>query len=333
MLKEWKNDVSVLLIFFVRDEVFAKTFEAVRKARPRRLLLYQDGPREGRSDDLVGIQKCREIAENIDWECEVHKNYQMKNWGCDPATFYSHKWAFSIVDKCIILEDDCVPSQSFFPYCKELLDKYEFDERINRICGMNNIGVSEDCPYSYFFSNVGSVWGWATWKRVANTWDEGYTFLNDKYHMDALALINNHKDYGNFLKTSIRHSSSGKPHWETIVSFNSLLNSTLNIIPKENMISNIGITENATHALSDIRVVPKELRKIFYMKTYEIVFPLKHPQYIVNNLKYVNLLSKQFGKNNQFSKIQRIFETVFLRLKYVDFKTNIKSLMKKIKLK
>ena len=137
-MKPWKNDVAVLLIFFTRDDVFAKTFAAVKEARPRKLLLWQDGPREGRPNDMQGIQRCREIAEDIDWECEIYKNYQEKNWGCDPSTFYSHKWAFSIVDKCIILEDDCVPAQSFFPFCKELLDRYEKDLRINRICGFNH---------------------------------------------------------------------------------------------------------------------------------------------------------------------------------------------------
>ena len=124
-MKPWGIDVAVLLTFFVRDDTFEKVFESVRKARPRVLLLWQDGPRENRPDDIEGIEKCLKIAENVDWECEVHKNYHDKNMGCDPSTHFSHKWAFSIVDKCIILEDDIVPSQSFFPFCKELLDKYE----------------------------------------------------------------------------------------------------------------------------------------------------------------------------------------------------------------
>ena len=74
-------DVSVLLLFFARPEPFAKVFEQVRKARPARLFLYQDGPREGNATDAENIRKCREIAENIDWECEVHKLYQEKNIG------------------------------------------------------------------------------------------------------------------------------------------------------------------------------------------------------------------------------------------------------------
>lgn len=63
--------------------------------------------------------------------------------GCDPSTHLSHKWAFSIVDKCIILEDDIVPSLSFFPFCIELLNRYEDDKRIDRICGMNLLGTYE----------------------------------------------------------------------------------------------------------------------------------------------------------------------------------------------
>ena len=135
----WETDVNVLLIFFTRADVFEKCFEAVRAVKPRRLLLWQDGPRENRPDDIEKIEKCRKIAENIDWDCEVHKCYNEKNYGCDPSTFYAHKWAFSIVDKLIVLEDDVVASSDFFRFCKELLDKYENDERIARICGMNEI--------------------------------------------------------------------------------------------------------------------------------------------------------------------------------------------------
>ena len=40
-----KIDVAVLILFFNRPEHLKKVFEEVRKARPSRLFLYQDGPR------------------------------------------------------------------------------------------------------------------------------------------------------------------------------------------------------------------------------------------------------------------------------------------------
>ena len=63
-MDKWEIDVAVLCIFFARPDQFAKSFERVRKVRPRVLLLWQDGPRDGRPDDIENIAKCRKIAEN-----------------------------------------------------------------------------------------------------------------------------------------------------------------------------------------------------------------------------------------------------------------------------
>lgn len=105
------TDVSVLMLFFNRADSLQQVFEAVRQAQPARLFLYQDGPRGER--DMPGIEACRRVVENIDWPCEVHRLYQEKNYGCDPSGFMSQQWAFSLTDKCIVLEDDVVPSPSF----------------------------------------------------------------------------------------------------------------------------------------------------------------------------------------------------------------------------
>lgn len=301
----WEQDINVLIIFFVREDVLKETFEAVRKARPRRLLLWQDGAREGRKDDVEDIEKCRKIVENIDWKCEVYKNYQTKNWGCDPSTFYSHKWAFSVVDKCIILEDDCCPSQSFFRFCKEMLDKYENDERISRIIGMNNLGVYEDTPYDYFYAKTGSC-GWATWKRVAKTWDETYSFLNDNYHMNLL-LANNGPAFQKYWYLCKKHSET--PHWETIVGMSMLLNSSMNIISKKNLIKNIGITENATHTVSDKRLIPSKHMKFYNLESYELSFPLNHPPYVVESKGYMKKF-KNVLSSTWINKLELLYRMI-----------------------
>ena len=94
-----KIDVAVLMLFFNRPDHFQKVFDEVRKARPAKLFLYQDGARGER--DVPGIEACRQIAsdENIDWECEVHRSYQTKNQGCDPSGHLSQnglsRWSTS----------------------------------------------------------------------------------------------------------------------------------------------------------------------------------------------------------------------------------------------
>ena len=114
-MKPFLVDVPVLILFFNRPQQLSQVFEQVRNARPSKLFLYQDGPRG--EHDLPGIKACREVTDQIDWDCKVHRMYQEKNYGCDPSEYISQKWAFSMVDKCIVLEDDDVPSVSFFTFC------------------------------------------------------------------------------------------------------------------------------------------------------------------------------------------------------------------------
>ena len=312
-INKWEIDVNVLIIFFIRDEVLKETFEAVRKARPRRLLLWQDGARDNRPDDVERINKCRQIVENIDWDCEVYKNYQTRNWGCDPSTFYSHKWAFSLVDKCIVLEDDCVPSQSFFPFCKELLDRYEYDTRINRICGMCQVDVFDNYPYDYTFASFGSVWGWATWKRVADLWDENYSFLDDAYMMKLFLEREGEKGDEAYLELTKSFRNADVAHWEQIQTFARVLNSQLCIIPTTNLIHNNGLGEDSTHSKTSLASITKKHRNLFYRESKDISFPLRHPKYVMQNKLYEKSYHKMAKPDIETYILK--FKRLFVRIK------------------
>ena len=148
-MKDARIDVPVLFLFFARPKTTQKVFDAIKQARPSKLYLYQDGAREGREDDVKRVAECRKIVEQIDWDCEVHKQYLTQNQGCDPSEFLSIKWMFETEEYGIILEDDDVPSQSFFPFCKELLEKYKNDDRIQMVCGYNPIDRYEAIQEDY----------------------------------------------------------------------------------------------------------------------------------------------------------------------------------------
>ena len=317
-------DVPVLIIFFARSSTLERVFASVKTARPSKLLLWQDGPREGRPDDIEGIKKCGEIVENIDWECEVYRNYNECNWGCDPSTFYSHKWAFSIVDNCIILEDDMVPSQSYYRFCKELLDKYEFDERVNHICGVNPLGVHEDCPADYFFAYNGTG-GWASWRRVAQGWDEEYSFLDKEYYLKNLKNCRGSL-FNQSLSTALQRRQTGKAYWESILGFNCMLNNRLVIISKKNLIENIGVTEGATHG-SDLRLLDKATRSIFLQKAQDIAFPLKNQEYVVPDESYVKKYYRLMGVGHPWLRFFRNCEYIMNCIRYGQF---INKLKKKI---
>lgn len=294
-MQNWELDCAVLCIFFARPEQFKRTFEQVKRAKPRTLLLWQDGPRKDRPDDMENIEACRKIAEDIDWVCEVHKNYHSENMGCDPSTHLSHKWAFSIVDKCIVLEDDLVASDSFFRFCKEMLDKYENDTRVGRICGTNLLG-EYDIPYDYFFAISGHSHGWASWKRVADTWETEYDFLDDRY--TVLCMENNAFDKERQKKwTALCRSrkSAGVPYWEEIVGASSLCQSQLIIYPSKNLITNVGIDANSTHAPGDIKTLPKKVQSFFDIRNYELTFPLKSPPYVIADRVFAKKCAEKYS--------------------------------------
>lgn len=327
----WKIDVAVLLIFFSRPGCFAQVFEQVKAARPSKLFLYQDGPREGNERDVAGIAKCREIALDIDWECEVHTFFQEKNFGCDPSEYIAQKWAFEHVDKCIILEDDDVPSQSFFPFCRELLDRYEHDDRINMICGMNNLETT-DSPYSYLFCETGSIWGWATWKRVTDEWEPNYDILDDEYNLGLLTeyLDDRGLGYKNRLKVWHHNRNSGVEHYEAILGINQFLRGRLNIVPTKNMINNIGNTpEGSTHSTSDIKMIPRGLRRIYTMKRYEIDFPLRHPKYMINDVAFQKALFRVMGVGHPWVRRWRNVEKALLLMRYEGFGALVRKLKQK----
>ena len=118
-------DTAVLVIFFNRPNCLEETFAQVRKAKPKKLYLAQDGPRANNNEDTIKVLACRKIVEDIDWECEVHRNYSSVNHGCGLGPYHAIEWAFQAEDELIILEDDCVASQSFFRFCDEIHDYWK----------------------------------------------------------------------------------------------------------------------------------------------------------------------------------------------------------------
>ncbi len=327
-----KTDIAVLLLFFTRSDTFAKVFEAVRLARPSKLLLYQDGPRGER--DRMGIEACRQIVadDQIDWECEVHRNYLDHNEGCDPSGFRSHRWAFSLADKVIVLEDDVVPSQSFFPFCKEMLDKYENDERISMIAGFNIDEVSPDSTDSYFFTSAFSIWGWASWRRVAERWDPSYGFMRDPETVRRLEAIAKERNLRSDMLQMFRdHSQSGKEYFETIYWVDMLLHDSLAIMPAQNQINNIGLTGDSTHFSAELKTTPHRIRRMFTMQRHELSFPLTHPKAVVENKAYLERLYKANAWNHPWIKMGNSLEELWLNLRYGNFSHIWKSFSRRLR--
>lgn len=299
---------AVTLIFFTRSDTLEKVFEKIRIAKPPKLFLVQDGPRKGNEMDEKKIMECRSIVEKIDWDCDVYKNYADVNLGCGERPQSGITWALSHVDSTIILEDDCVPDLSFFEYCDQMLDKYKDDERICYISGLNHFEEWDFGGSSYGFTKGGAIWGWATWKRAWKAYDYSVSQINNFYierltrrilNKDS-ARVDLWKKTNNTVKKDIKIS-----YWDIQWGFVKYSQNQLVIVPKYNLIHNIGVGNTSTHAKQNF-LKHKKYRDFYFMPVRSLEFPLIHPQHMICDIEYDELLIQC----NKRSKRRMWFEII-----------------------
>jgi len=235
-------NTPILFLIFNRPDTTQKVFNEIRKAQPAQLFVAADGPRKDRSADFELCNKTRNIIQRVDWDCRVFTRFQDENLGCKRAVSSAIDWFFSNVEEGIILEDDCVPDQSFFPFCKQLLEKYRDDERVMMISGMNYLFNKIEINESYFFSRYYPIWGWATWKRAWSQYDLTMSDWPDYNSQNFLNHIYCHTKIASFLHDMFQKAYFNKiDTWDIQWVFACVINNGLAICPKYNLISNIGV--------------------------------------------------------------------------------------------
>jgi len=271
----------VVLIAFNRPDLTRQTLAAVRQARPTRLYLVADGPRPGRPDDEELCAAVRSELRAVDWPCEVHERFSDENLGCEANVELGLDWVFAQVSDAIILEDDCIPDPSFFPFAQELLERYRDDPRVWHVAGNSHwVDPASFHGKSYDFSTWASVWGWATWREAwqrhregfprdhsesAGSWDTApavrkgdatpapgaLSTASGRRHFEAVARSYDGSEYG------------WDSHWWVTIMANGGLSAT----PAVNLVANDGFGVGATHTRSNRQVTPAEAMS----------FPLVHP--------------------------------------------------------
>jgi hypothetical protein len=167
-------------MIFRRPDFTSRVFEQIRNVRPARLYIAADGPRSGREGEQQLCIETRAIIEQIDWDCELKTLFREKNLGCKMAISSAIDWFFEQEEEGIILEDDCLPNQSFFRFCDTMLEKYRNDDRIRHISGCNLQHGKKWGTASYYFSNLTHAWGWANWRRVWKDYDRDLKLYDTK---------------------------------------------------------------------------------------------------------------------------------------------------------
>lgn len=264
----------IVFLIFRRPDLTARVFQAIRQAQPKTLLVVADGPRNEAEAELC--QKARAVTEQIDWDCEVLRNYAEVNLGCRKRVSSGLDWAFEQVEEAIILEDDCLPCSSFFEFCQQLLEKYRHDERIMHIGGNNFWCSRTDLQYSYYFSTYSHIWGWASWRRAWKYYDvemKSWTGFIHQYNLSDW-FSPNEAERRRLIWESMYKGKIDT--WDYQWLFSILCQNGLAILPKNNLVSNLGFRDDATHTKSSDQPHAN-------LETKNLVLPLSHPPYVVRD--------------------------------------------------
>jgi len=302
-MKEFKPikplETAVLFLIFNRLDTTKQVFEAIKKAKPPRLYIAADSARENKEGEKEKVEAVRKyVMDNIDWNCEVKTLFREKNLGCKYAVSSAITWFFENEEQGIILEDDCLPSQSFFWFCEELLEKYKDDMRIWHIGGYKYKYLPSD-EYSYNFSRFTHIWGWASWSSRWKHYDVtlshfqknnnllfDYEFFREEFENKSRVEILN-KVLNGQIDT-----------WDYQWNFTVRINNGLSIRPSVNLIRNIGFGEDATHTFGKNEEIEQNIAR-------DIEFPLKHPEFVMVYKKDDKLFGQKNLDTRLVSKIKR----------------------------
>lgn len=245
---------AVLLLAFNRPDTTRLVLERIRQARPPRLYVACDAARAGRPQEAAAVAEVRAlVAELVDWPCDLHTLYREQNLGCKMAVSGAISWFFAQEEMGIILEDDCLPDLSFFPYCETLLERFKDDERIFMISGDNFQRGKRTSPYSYYYSWLTHIWGWASWRR---SWEKvDLEMKNWPAFMAAggVQQIYPKKRYTKVWERTFARYLAGKYNtWDYPMLFASWWHGQLTVLPEVNLVSNIGFGVNNTHTANDV---------------------------------------------------------------------------------
>ena len=237
----------VLFLIFNRPDLTRLSFECIRRAKPVRLYVAADGPRPDHPEDEKLCLEARAAAMAVDWPCELSTLFRKRNHGCKTACASAVSWFFAHEPEGVILEDDCVPHQDFFPYCDELLEHYRETPEVMFIGGSNYQYGKKRGTASYYFSIYPHVWGWASWRRAWAHYDLGMEGLERFIKTRMRGQVGHDGAYKAMMRKFMLVARGIDNTWDFPLVYSLWKARGLSIIPNVNLVGNAGNVEDSAH--------------------------------------------------------------------------------------
>jgi hypothetical protein len=297
----------VALFLYRRPDTSARVLDAVRQARPGRLLVVANAPRADVEGDAELCEATRALIETVDWECEIATDFASEHLTQTERIESGLDWVFGQCEEAILLEDDCVPDPTFFRYCDEMLERHREDERVMSISGNNFQFFAPASEDSYYFSRYPLTWGWATWRRAWRRHDPAMAAWPELRDSDWLEQFFDTDGDISYWSHILEMAHRDHDAWDRAWLFSCWVLGGLHVIPNINLVANVGFREDATHT------TPLQGLLLADLPTEPMSFPLRHAPEIERNapadrhtdrLLYGGNLSRMLGRVRRMRRLQ-----------------------------
>jgi hypothetical protein len=299
--------IPILIIGFNRPHIINKTFDCIRNAKPQKLYIAIDGPRQWKEEESDLVNKVKEIVSQVNWTCDVKYKFSDENKGAEITVSSAISWVLSEEKYVIVIEDDIIAPFAFLRFAQEMLIKYQHESQITIVSGCNFTPIGTPNKEDYFFAKYGHSWGWATWKRAWEGFDLNLEIKEEHLQLEFLKSITNSNKEAKYYQrvfTQMKNNGVGNNTWDYISLYRNRINNKLSIIPRVNLTSNIGVyglhadgkTKHHFRPFDEAFVVKQHPQQILCWNKYDIY----HFKHYINNI--APLYKRIIRKSNKIAK-------------------------------
>ena len=243
------NLSPIVLFVYNRPWHTQQTVEALQKnelASESELVIYADGAKN--EEGKENVDEVRRYIETVEGFRKVTIIKREKNWGLAESIIDGVTSIVNSYGKIIVLEDDLVTSPYFLKFMNEALEMYKDEMKVASIHGY--IYPIEELPGTFFIRGA-DCWGWATWKRAWDIFEEDGAKLLSQVNSRGVQNdidFNGNYPYVKMLKNQIKSKNNS---WAIRWYVSAFLKNMLTLYPGKSYIQNIGNDDSGTHCGSN----------------------------------------------------------------------------------
>lgn len=245
----------VALFVYNRPDHTRRTLEALARNRlvaDTPLYVFADGAKPGASTaDRERIAATRALVCSEPWSRQVTLIEASENRGLAASILAGIRHVLDEHDRVIVLEDDIVTSPGFLEFMNRGLELYANEPRVMHLSGyMYPLGLRSA---GTVFLRVLSCWGWATWRRAWQHYDDNIDTHLARLDTPPRIRKFNIEGHADFHRQLLENRAGCIRSWAVRWYASWLAQDGLTLFPTQSLVRNIGHDGSGVHCHADAR--------------------------------------------------------------------------------